>query len=138
MREKWGVVQKKSHQKKAWADGKKYQMIHAKRRPWHPKTVNLNTFCLNFTFKNRYMTSKNGSIGRLFVTPPTFWNWQKIRKNVEIHPPLSKCFRHRWVLCSGEAREKGRNNSSTTSHNACKWKLVRSETSDVSEAIEYL
>ena len=51
-------------------DGKKYQMIHAKRRPWHPKTVNLKTFCPNVTFKNGYMTSKNGSIGRLFVTPP--------------------------------------------------------------------
>ena len=41
---------------------------------------------------------ENGSIGRLFVTPPTFWNWQKNRKNVEIHPPLSKCFRHRCMF----------------------------------------
>ena len=31
--------------------------------------VNLNTFCPNLTFKNRYITSKNVSIGRLFVTP---------------------------------------------------------------------
>ena len=45
-------------------------MIHAKRRSWHPKTVKLNTFFPNLTFKNRYITSENGSIGRLFVTTP--------------------------------------------------------------------
>ena len=67
-------------------------MIHAKCRSWHPKTVNLKTFCPNLTFKNRYATSKNGSIGRLFVTPPTFRNWQKNRKNVEIHPHFQSAF----------------------------------------------
>ena len=56
--------------KKSWVDGKKYQMIQAKRKSWHPKTVNLKTFYPNLTFKNRYTTSKNGSTGRLFVTPP--------------------------------------------------------------------
>ena len=34
------------------------------------KWSNFNTFFPNLTSKNRYITSKNGSIGRLFVTPP--------------------------------------------------------------------
>ena len=78
--------------------------MHAKRRSWHPKTVNLKTFCPNLTFKNRYATSKNGSIGRLFVTPPLSEIGKKIGKMskytlhfqsaFEIHPPLSKRFRN--------------------------------------------
>ena len=77
MKEKWGIDQKKVIKKNLGqcskkVDGKKYQKIHPKRRSWHPKSVNLKTFCPKPTFKNRYSTSKNGSIGWLFVTPPTF------------------------------------------------------------------
>ena len=67
-------------------------MIHAKRRSWHPKTVNLKTFCPNLAFKNRYATSKNGSIGRIFVTPPVSEIGKKNRKNVEIHPHFQSAF----------------------------------------------
>ena len=56
------------------------------------KLVNLNTFCSNLTFKNRYTTSKNGPIARLVVTPPIFWNCQRIRKNVEIHHHFQSAF----------------------------------------------
>ena len=82
MKEKWGVEQKNLGEwsKKSWVDGKKYQMIHAKHRSWHPKTVNLKTFCPKLTFKNRYITSKNGSIGQLFVTPPLSEIGKKIGK----------------------------------------------------------
>ena len=77
MKEKWGVDQKKGHQKNLgqWSkkvDGKKYQKIYPKRRSWHPKSVNLKIIRPKLTFKNRYITSKNGSIGWLFVTHPTF------------------------------------------------------------------
>ena len=65
-----------------------------------PKNGKLKTFCPKLTFKNRYITSKNESIGRLFVTPPLSEIGKKNRKNVEIHPPLSKCFRHRCLYRS--------------------------------------
>ena len=48
--------------------------------------VNLNTFCPNVTFKNRYMTSKNGSIGRLFVTPPLSEIGKKLGKMLKYTP----------------------------------------------------
>ena len=61
-------------------------MIHAKHRSWHPKTVNLKTFFPKLTFKNRYIASKNGSIGRLFVTPPLSEIGKKIGKMLKYTP----------------------------------------------------
>ena len=68
-------------------------MIHAKRRPWHPKTVNLNTFCPNVTFKNGYMASKNGPIGRLFLTPPPLSEiGKKLGKMLKYTPHFQSAF----------------------------------------------
>ena len=61
-------------------------------RPWHPKTVNLNTFCPNVTFKNRSMTSKNGSTGRLFVTPPLSEIGKKLGKMLKYTPHFQTAF----------------------------------------------
>ena len=61
-------------------------MIHAKRRSWHPETVNSSTFCPNLAFKNRYITSKNGSIGRLFATPPLSEVGKKLGKMLKYTP----------------------------------------------------
>ena len=68
-------------------------MIHAKHRSWAPKNGKFEDFLSKaLTFKNRYITSKNGSIGRLFVTPPHFLKLAKNRKNVEIHPHFQSAF----------------------------------------------
>ena len=72
-----GVDQKKRSSKKFRAmeyksRRQKVSKDNPKRRSWHPKSVNLKTFCPKLTFKNRYITSKNGSIGWLFVTHLTF------------------------------------------------------------------
>ena len=94
MKEKWGVNKKNLGEwsKKSWVKSKKYQMIHAKRRSWHPKTVKLKTFCPNLTFKNRYTTSKNGSIGRLFVAPPLSEIGKKIGKMSKYTPHFQSTF----------------------------------------------
>ena len=67
-------------------------MIHAKHRSWHPKMVNLKTFCPKLTFKGRYITSKNGSIGRLFVTPPLSEIGKKIGKILKYTPHFQSAF----------------------------------------------
>ena len=77
--------------KKSWVNGKKYQMIHAKRRSWHPKTVSLKTFCPNLTFKNRYTTSKMDQLAG-FLLHPHFLKLAKNRKNVEMLPHFQSAF----------------------------------------------
>ena len=67
-------------------------MIHAKRKSWHPKTVNSNTFCPNLTFKNRYITSKNGSIGRLFGPPTLSEIGKKLGKMLKYTPHFQSAF----------------------------------------------
>ena len=56
------------------------------------KTINLNTLCPNLTFKNRYITSKNGSIGGLFVTPPFSEIAKKLGKMLKYTPHFHSAF----------------------------------------------
>ena len=89
-----GHVQKERSSIKFWITKEKKLSRRQKGAKWYiqnvddgiQKWVNLSTFCPNLTFKHRYITSKNGSIGRLFVTPPLSEIAKKLAKVLKYTP----------------------------------------------------
>ena len=97
-KEKMGDVPKKSDKKILENQVKKLELTakSTKLYIWNvgdgiQKWVNLSTFCSNLTFKNRYITSKNGSIRRLFVSPPLSELAKKLGKMLK-YPHFQSAF----------------------------------------------